>query len=343
MAIMNGLMQNELFRSAAILIASILTANIIHFILRTYAKRFAKNTKTDIDDLILNNVTKPIYLLIIVVGIYFSLKQFQGIENYNAWIDSIFFVIIALFSALLVSRILTVIISKWLKVHKKFEKTPRLINKMVTVIIFLIAILMVLSHFEIEISPLIATLGIGGLAIGLALQNTLSNFFAGLHIISDKPVDVGDFIELLDGNLSGHVEDIGWRSTKIKTLQNNMVIIPNAKLAESIIINDSLYDEELVVLVPCGVSYESNLAKVERVTLDVARKIQNNAEGAVKNFEPKMIYNEFGESNINFLVILKAKKYTEKGNLVHEFIKALKEMYDKEKIDISWPVRKIVR
>ena len=158
MAIMNGLMQNELFRSAAILIASILTANIIHFILRTYAKRFAKNTKTDIDDLILNNVTKPIYLLIIVVGIYFSLKQFQGIENYNTWIDSIFFVIIALFSALLVSRILTVIISKWLKVHKKFEKTPRLINKMVTVIIFLIAILMVLSHFEIEISPLIATL-----------------------------------------------------------------------------------------------------------------------------------------------------------------------------------------
>ncbi len=200
---------------------------------------------------------------------------------------------------------------------------------------------MILSYFKIEITPLVATLGIGGLAVGLALQNTLSNFFAGLYMVADKPITVGDFIELPDADISGYVEDIGWRSTRIKTLPNTVVIVPNSKLAENIIVNDSLPEHEMAALVQCGVAYGSDLKKVEKATIDVARKIQKTVPGAVKTFEPFIRYHTFGDSNINFTIILRVEKFVDKYLVTHEFIKALKERYDKEGIEISWPVRKI--
>ena len=171
------------------------------------------------------------------------------------------------------------------------------------------------------------------------MQDTFSNFFAGLHIISDQPVNVGDYIEI-EGDTKGYVDDIGWRSIRIKSLQNNIIIVPNSKLAQSKIINLSNPGGNSVI-VECGVSYDSDLNKVEKVTIDVAKKIQKTIPGANSTFEPFMRYRTFGDSNINFTVILKVEKYVNKHIVVHEFIKALKERYDKEGIEISYPVRKI--
>lgn len=164
-----------------------------------------------------------------------------------------------------------------------------------------------------------------------------------MHIISDKPIDIGDFIELPDANISGYVEDIGWRSTKIKTLPNQIVIVPNSALAERIIVNNSLPEVEMSALVQVGVAYESDLKKVEEVTIEVARAIQKTIPGAVKTFDPFIIYHTFGDSNINFSVILRVEKFVDKYIVIHEFIKALKERYDKEGIEISYPARKIYR
>lgn len=335
------LFQNEYFQFFLILIGSIIFAQILDFILKKYAKRIVEKTKTSIDDILLSIIAKPLYILIIFIGLYLALKSLSALAPYTLWIDKAFFVITVLIVTLSVSRVVSVLISHWLKVQKRFKKTPKLIERIVTITIYLIAFLMVLSYFKIEITPLVATLGIGGLAVGLALQNTLSNFFAGLHIIVDKPINVGDFIELPEANISGYVEDIGWRSTRIRTLPNTIVIVPNSKLAENIIVNDSLPEPEMAVLVQCGVAYGSDLKKVEKVTIDVARKIQKTVPGAVKTFEPFIRYHTFGDSNINFTVILKVEKFVDKYLVIHEFIKALKERYDKEGIEISWPVRKI--
>jgi len=187
---------------------------------------------------------------------------------------------------------------------------------------------------------MIAGVGLGALAIGLALQSTLANFFAGVHLLSDRPIDVGDYIEI-DENAKGIVEDIGWRSTRIRTLTDNLLIIPNGKLAESNITNFSKPKQDLSVWVPCGVAYESDLKKVEKVTLEVAKKIQQTVEGAVKDFDPVFRYIEFGESNINFIAILRVKDPMKRFVVRNEFIKDLKEQFDKEKIEISWPIRKI--
>lgn len=339
MNIIGNLIRNEYFQSLLIVVGSIILAKISYFIMTKYFKKITEKTKTDIDDMLLRIIKKPLYIFIILVGFYLGLKSLSILAPYSLGIDRIFFVVSALLLSLIVTRVLSFFVSRWLKVQKKFEKTPRLINTVVTIVIYLIAFLMILRYLNIEITPLVATLGLGGLAVGLALQNTLANFFAGVHIISDRPINVGDYIEM--ENVKGYVEDIGWRSTRIKTLPNTIVIVPNSKIAESVIINNYLPVEEMSIVLQCGVAYDSDLEKVEKVTVDVARKIQQTVPGAVKTFEPFIRYHTFGDSNINFSIILRVEKFVDRYLVTHEFFKMLKARYDKEKIEISWPIRKI--
>ncbi len=335
------LLQNEYILALVLIGGSVLIGALLHFTIRKYIKAWADKTKTHLDDFLLAILTKPLYIFIIFTGIFLAMRALSFFNPYQLWITRVYYVIVVVLAATALAKVMSVFMGHWLKVHKRYENTPRLINKVVTIIIYLIAFLMILGYFDVKITPLLATLGIGGLAVGLALQNTLSNFFAGLHIITDRPVNVGDFVELDGGAVSGYVEDIGWRSTRIRTLPNTIVVVPNSKLAESTIINDSLPEHEMAALLQCGVSYDSDLEKVEKVTTEVATHIQKTVPGAVKKFEPFIRYHTFGDSNINFTIILRVEKLVDKYLVTHEMIKALKKRYDKEGIEISWPVRKI--
>lgn len=286
------------------------------------------------------NTRKDLWKLIIVLIIFniivLVLYRFKEIKLVN----NILFVLIIFVGAYFISKIITIYVDKTIKVRRGLEKTPELFNRLIIIIIFIIALVIILNYFKIQVTPILAGLGIAGLAIALALQSTLSNFFAGLQILSSEPIKIGDYVEI--GDLEGYVEDIGWRAVRIKTLPNNMIIIPNSKLVESTIINYSMPIKEMSALVDVGVDYSSDLRKVEKITLDVAKKIQKTVPGAVEQFEPFIRYHTFADSNINFTVILRVKDYVSKYLIKHEFIKALKERYDKEGIEISWPIRKIV-
>ncbi len=340
MALQDILLNNEYIRSLLILVLTVLISEIFLFIIKKYVHKITLKTKTEIDDVILNNITKPLHILIILIGLYLALRSLSIFDHYLIWINKFSFILFVFIISFILTKILSVLVTSWLKVKKKYEKTPQLFNKIITVIIYIIATLIILDFFDIQLTPLVAALGLGGLAVGLALQDTISNFFAGLHIISDRPVNVGDYIEI-EGNLKGYVEDIGWRTIRIKTLPNTIVIIPNKQLAESKIINYSMPQKEMSALVQVGVSYDSDLKKVERVTIDVAKQIQKTIKGGIKDFQPFIRYHTFSDSNINFSVILRVETFIDKYLVTHEFIKALKERYYKEKIEISWPVRKV--
>jgi len=337
---MNILYENEYFQFLLIVVGSIIFAKIFNLIVTKYIKKIIEKTRTDIDDMLMRVIRKPLYIFIILIGFYFGSKSLSFLAPYSLWINRMFFIISALLLSLIIARILSVLVSRWLKVQKEFERTPRLISTVVSIVIYLIAFLMILRYLNVEITPLVATLGLGGLAVGLALQNTLSNFFAGVHIISDRPINVGDYIEM-DGNIAGYVEDIGWRSTRIRTLPNTIMVVPNSRIAESVITNNYMPVQEMSIVLQCGVAYGSDLEKVEKVTVDVARKIQQTVPGAVKTFEPFIRYHTFGDSNINFSIILRVEEFVARYLVTHEFVKALKARYDKENIEISWPVRKI--
>ena len=339
MAILEDQISNEYLRFLMILIGTIIFVTISYLILKLTVNKTSGGKKS-YSKFILGQLSIPVFFLVFIIGLYTSLKILSRLDEYYLLIDGTFFIITTFTFALLASRIITVITMGWLKVKRGFKRTPGLLNKAITVMIFIIAIAVILAYFEIDITPLIAGVGLGALAIGLALQSTLSNFFAGVHLISDRPINVGDFIEL-DENTTGIVEDIGWRSTRIKMLTDNLLIIPNGKLADSNIINYSMPKEDFSIWIPCGVAYESDLKKVEKATLEVAKKIQKKAPGAVKDFEPVFRYREFGDSNINFITVLRIEKPMDRFVVRNEFIKALKERYDKERIEISWPIMKI--
>jgi small-conductance mechanosensitive channel len=203
-----------------------------------------------------------------------------------------------------------------------------------------LALLVFLDSIGISITPLIASLGIGTAAIALALQETLANVFAGIYMMAEKPIQAGHFIEL-DSNEQGWVEKVGWRSTQIRMLSETVVVVPNSKLAGSVITNFSLPRDELAITLDVGVDYDSDLERIEAVTLEVARDVLDGVAGARPEFKPRVRFNTFADSSINFKVWLGAKDYVAGLAVKHEFIKRLHARYKQEGISIPFPVRTI--
>ena len=179
------------------------------------------------------------------------------------------------------------------------------------------------------------------MAVALGLQESLANLFAGLHLILSKQVRVGDYIRL-DSDNEGRVTDITWRYTTILTSANNTVVVPNAKLSSAILTNYDMPEPQIAVIIPVGVSYDSDLEKVETVTVAVAADVMERLEGSMVK-TPAVFFHTFGDSSIDFNVVLYARRFTDRTQLKHEFIKALTQRYREEGIDIPFPVRTILR
>jgi small-conductance mechanosensitive channel len=209
------------------------------------------------------------------------------------------------------------------------------------VLIFLVGILVILQTLGISVTPVLTALGVGGLAVALALQDTLTNLFSGIQVIASKQIRTGDFIKLDTGE-EGKITDITWRNTTIQALANNIVIIPNSKLASAIIRNYTLNETEVIFYLELGVAYDSDLEKVERVTLNTAKQILMNTDGADSSFDPVMRFHTFGDSSINFTVMLRVKEYVYQYPVKHAFIKALHKAYLANGIEIPFPIRTLI-
>ncbi len=254
--------------------------------------------------------------------------------------DKVLWVLFVLSLTLFLSRLLGGLIKLYLSRYREDLPVTSLVVQVVSVLVYVIGFLVALDKIGIAITPILTALGVGGLAVALALRDTLENLFAGFHVLIARQIKVGDYIRLQSGE-EGFVEDITWRNTILRHPTNNLIIVPNSKLSTSIITNFHMPQPELNVIVPVGVSYESDLEKVERTTLEVARQVQREVEGGVPDFEPRVRYTSFGDFSINFNVILRAKDFESQHLLRHEFIKRLKRRYEEEGIRIPFPVREV--
>ncbi|GEC02862.1 mechanosensitive ion channel protein [Streptomyces spinoverrucosus] len=208
------------------------------------------------------------------------------------------------------------------------------------VLVLAIGFLVMLQTLGISIAPLLTALGVGGLAVALALQDTLANLFAGLHILASKTVQPGDYIRLSSGE-EGYVTDINWRQTTIRNLSNNLVIIPNGQLAGTNMTNYNRPEEQLTILLQAGVAYDSDLEHVERVTMEVIAEVMNEIDGAVPDHEPAVRFHTFGDSRIGFTIILGVGEFSDQYRIKHEFIKRLHKRYRAEGIRIPAPTRTV--
>jgi small-conductance mechanosensitive channel len=209
-------------------------------------------------------------------------------------------------------------------------------------LIAVLGLLVILNGLGLSITPMLTALGVGGLAVALALQEPLANFFAGVFMTLAGQIRVGDYVKL-DSGQEGYVADFSWRSTRLRMLANNLVVVPNAKLAQAIVVNHHLPSQDLAVLVEVGVDYASDLRHVERVVMAVGRDVMQHVPGGVPEFEPFIRYHTFAESSIDFTVVLRAREFVDQYLIKHEFIKRLHPTFEVEGIAIPFPIRTVVR
>lgn len=335
----------DIMWAIVIFLSSVVIAEILNFMVKKYFARFASRTKTMYDDEIIHELRRPVVYSIVILGLFLAIMSLNFFSPYKNQILIITYVFSIFWIAYIITKFIDVFFMIYFIHLASKERTIRarytgIFEKLIGVLIYIAAIIIIFKHFDIELSPIIASLGIGGLAIALALQDSLANFFSGFYIISDKSIKVGDYVELESG-LKGYVDDISWRATRLKTPDNLMVIVPNSTLAKSVTVNYNAPDLQMKIFFPVGVSYDSDLDKVERVTLKVAKDVLKRLKVAPADFEPFIRYKEFGESSINFNVVLMVQDYQDRFTLRHEFMKALKKAYDKNKIDIPYPIRTV--
>lgn len=250
---------------------------------------------------------------------------------------------VLLAAAILVTTIAAVRVAGWAvrlyteRANARLPSTSIFVN-LARSAVWLVGALSLLAALGITIAPMLAALGVGGLAVGLALQPTLENVFSGIQVLMSGQIKPGDFIELETGQ-QGWVKDVTWRNTTIELLSNDLVIVPNATIGKSLVINYTSTDTQHILWVEVGVSYASDLDLVERVTLDVARGAQAEIDGAVRDYEPLFRFVDFGDSSMELRVSLRAEEYTDRWPLRHEFIKRLHAAYAEAGIEIPFPQR----
>ncbi|MDI6642784.1 MAG: mechanosensitive ion channel family protein [Candidatus Hodarchaeaceae archaeon] len=324
-----------------ILLGFIAAGYVLRIVLNVYITRLTRKTKTKIDDIIIDAIKTPIVVVFLIIGINFALAQTPFVPAVIIqYLLTISHILIVLVAALTATKVITGIFKYYGTTRPNLKTLTPTLSKIMKFVVAFIALVLILDGLGINVTAIVAGFGIAGLAIAFALQGTLSEFFSGIYIMSDRPVRVGDYIEL-DSGQKGYVVDIGWRSTKIRELPNNMIVIPNSKLAGAIVTNYYLPEKEMACLVQVGVSYDSDLEKVERVTIDVGKQVLKRVNGGVPKFEPFIRYHTFSDFSINFTVILRVKEYVDKYLLTHEFIKELHKRYKKEGIEIPYPIRTV--
>lgn len=301
---------------------------------------WAGRTSSRVDDIVIAATKGPSIIWCLMLALYFSFRFSCLPQETVQAAEKVLFVLGALSVTLAAVKISDKFIEVYSARIDSALPVTTLTQNIGRIVIFGVGILILLNSLGISITPILATLGVGGLAVALALQDTLSNLFSGFHIIMARQIKIGDYVRLESGE-EGYIIDINWRSTKIKMLPNNVVLIPNEKLAKSIIINYYLPDKELAVLIDVSVHYKSDLAKVEKVTCEVGKEVMEKVVGGVEHFEPFIRFHSFKDSGVGFSVILRAREYVDQYLVKHEFIKRLHARYAKEGITIPYPIRAI--
>ncbi len=322
----------------------VILSYILIYALRKLAK-LTKRTQSTLDDFIIKEIKKPVKFIIILtgmcIGIYYIIPDLK-INGFS--IITLYKILAIIAFTYFFIKLLTATIN-WYFENKAKENKIKLdttlvqfLRKTIIATVIVMALLMILDTVGIKVGPILAGLGIAGLAVALALQDTLGNFFASIYLTVDRPVKIGDYIEL-DTKHMGYVKEIGWRSTKLKTRENNVIIIPNSKLSQSIVINYHQPFTSLKVQVPIGVSYNSDLEKVEKVIIETANKLRKGLEEADKNTEPSVRFENFGDSSINLTVNIYAKDYESQFTLKDKCIREIHKAFMKNKIEIPYPQR----
>jgi len=303
-----------------------------------YLRKWAEKTEFEGDDRVVDSLKGMPTLWGVLAGVSLVFQTTSIPVKYISKIDKAL-IIIAIFS---VTRIVEKMISTFMdhlgqKTGHALPNTS-IFNNIIKMTIYVLGSLMALHVLGISIAPLITALGIGGLAVALALQSTLANLFAGIQIILSKQVSMGDYIRIGTGE-EGYVTDITWRNTTITAMQNNVIIVPNSNMSTLNVVNYGRDLKDLSFPTVVGVSYDSDLDHVERVLVDLVLQMQQDFSHQMPEFEPTLRFGAFADSSITVTIHLRTKEYGFQFALRSEFVKRIHKRFKQENIEIPFPIR----
>jgi MscS family membrane protein len=341
-------MAYHLLVGAIILVLSVLLSRAVKSVLGFIGRRFITQTKTDLDDRILDVILKRVRAFTILFGAHLAVSDVRKgclpddttILQICDYADGIIYIAVVLIVVKVILGIARVSVDWYLEqksaggsAQLKLTLGP-LTSKTANVIVGLIAIIVILDHFGVNIGSLLVSLGVGSLAVALAAQDTLANMIAGFVILVDRPFRVGDRIELAAGVI-GDVQEIGLRSTKVLNFDNNVIVIPNAELVKSRIVNFAYPGMATRLQLKVSVAYGTDPERVRRILLGLADAQPN----VLKDPPPEVFFTAMGDSAIEFTLFARATDFLQRFRAESTLRELAYAAFLKEGIEIPFPQR----
>jgi len=329
---------NYIMALAIVIVTLVGTKILMHFFER-YLEAFAARTKTKVDDLIIKTVKRPLYFIILLLGVYLAFVhvKFPFLEQTELGLK----IIGAILGTWAAYRVIPALIEEYgrslaQRTESKIDDViVPVVEKIAKIFLVIIGLLIILDLLRIDVTPMIAGMGIAGIAIALALQDTLSNMFSGFYLMIDRPFKLGDRLVLDTGELC-EVRDVGLRSTRLyNVIDHTLITIPNAELSKMKLTNISEPDIKLKLRIPIGVAYGSDIDKVKRVLLEIAKE----APDVLDDPPPIAVFNEFADFSLNLLLIVWISDIKGKIVVVDYINSRIKKRFEEENIEIPFPIR----
>ncbi len=326
----------DLITPLGFVVGGLLLGFIFEKIVLKKLRDYLGQTKWHGSGIVVRSIRGVVTLWFGIAGVYLALVKLPLQPTVVSVMKTILLVALILSGVLVVTRIAGDLVSAY---SRRVQGLPSssLLPNLTRLTILALGVMIILQSVGIAISPIIAALGVGGIAVALALQETLSNVISGVLIIASRQLRPGDYVSLGTGT-EGYVVDVTWRNTTIRSLANNMIIVPNETMSSSTITNYYQPERQMSVIVPLRVGYESDLSHVEEVTIEVATGVMTDIEGGVPEFQPSISYNNLGDYGVDFNVVMRTREVAQQYRIKHEFIKRIHARFSEEGIEIPYPV-----
>jgi small-conductance mechanosensitive channel len=321
----------------ALVAAGVLAGVLVERIVLHWLGRPAEATKWPNDNVVVAALKGIPLFWGAVAGLYLATLAASPPPSVLVVLENVVAVLVLWSLVVVGARVASGLVTAYAGREGTFIPATSLIPTLVRLGIYVVGVLLVLNELDISVTPLLTALGVGGLAVALALQDTLSNVFAGLYLIASGQIRPGDYVRM-ESDEEGTVADINWRSTTLRTMLGNTVVVPNATLAGATVTNYSFPERPLYVRVTVGVDYDADIEHVERVSLEVAEAVLRDFTRGEPE-PPRLYFHTFGEFSLNFTLVLRIRDVLDQFELRHRLIKALLARYRAEGIRFPFPIR----
>jgi small-conductance mechanosensitive channel len=326
--------------SAGIVLVSFIVGLIFEWVVIKSFIRLTRDTKWKWDDILAIAFKKMFMLWITIAGFYIATIYAPMSLEVEAVIFKVLGALATFVGVLVVARVVHGLILLGTSSFDSTLPSGSLIPNAARLVIIIVGIVFILSDLGIDIAPVIGALGIGGLAAALAFKDTLENLFSGFQLLATRKVRPGDYVQLGSGEI-GFVTNISWRETTIRDFTNNLIIVPNSRVSQSIITNFNLPFNDIYVELTCGVSYDSDLELVEKIAVETAKDVYKEVMGKELEDGPSFFYLGFGDSAIDFKIKVLVPEFGDRMKIQHPLIKTLHKRFNEAGIVIPYPMRTI--